>query len=163
MSELASSSIVLPQMPMYIADIRHYLPHAYPFLLVDRVVSMQFGKIPHISAYKNVTMNEEFFQGHFPQYPLMPGVMMMEALAQVCGILGMVMVQKTPQDGVGFLFAGMDEVRFKRPVVPGDQLNLDAELLLQKRGIYKFAAQASVAGKIAAQADIILSQQHITL
>lgn len=157
------NGIVLPNLPMYIADIRRYMPHAYPFLLLDRITAMHFGQMPSISGYKNITMNEEYFQGHFPQFPIMPGVMIMEALAQLCGVLGMVLLQTLPEQGTGFLFAGMEHVRFRRQVVPGDQLHLDAQLIMNKRGIFKFSAQATVDGKLAAQADIILSHQQLPI
>lgn len=150
----------LPKLPMQIQTIREYLPHSYPFLLVDRVTAIEVGK--SIQGYKNLTMNEEFFQGHFPTYPIMPGVMIMEALAQLSGILGMMILQSKPKYGDNFLFAGMENVRFKRPVVPGDQLMLKSELVLHRRGVFKFQAAAYVDDKIVAQAELILSQQKIS-
>lgn len=150
---------VLPELPMHIATIREYLPHSYPFLLVDRVISIE--RACFIQGYKNLTMNEEFFQGHFPTYPIMPGVLIMEALAQISGILAMLIIQKKPSDGEMFLFAGMDKVRFRRQVVPGDQLMLQSELVMKKRGIFKFETMACVDGVIVAQADILLSRQTL--
>lgn len=162
MSEYQTSTTLhIPEVPMHTKAIREYLPHSYPFLLVDRVTAIHIGEQNTIEGYKNLSMNEEFFQGHFPKFPIMPGVMMMEALAQISGILGMIILQKQPRDGENFLFAGMENVRFKRPVVPGDQLTLKSELILNRRGVYKFQATASVEGKVAAQAEIILSQQKI--
>lgn len=162
MSQIQNSDqLQLPELPMQIQTIREYLPHSYPFLLVDRVTAIELGDQRKIQGYKNLTMNEEFFQGHFPNYPIMPGVMIMEALAQLSGILGMMILQKKPKDGDNFLFAGMENVRFKRPVVPGDQLTLKSELVLNRRGVFKFQATACVDDKIVAQAELILSQQKI--
>ena len=151
----------IPAMPMTILQIREYLPHAYPFLLVDRVTSIENNS--KIQGYKNVSMNEEFFQGHFPSYPIMPGVLIMEALAQLSGILAMMVIDKKPQDGDTFLFAGLENVRFKKQVVPGDQLVLNSELILNRRGVFKFEARACVDDKIVAQAEIILSRQTLSL
>lgn len=151
----------LPELPMNIQAIRSYLPHSYPFLLVDRITHMEQGL--SIQGYKNLTMNEEFFQGHFPNYPIMPGVMIMEALAQVSGILGMCIMNARPVNGDNFLFAGMENVRFKKQVVPGDQLILKSELILNRRGVFKFQATASVDDKVVAQAEIILSHQKMPI
>src|SRR5262245_9810303 len=107
---------------MEINEIQEYLPHRYPFLLVDRVVSLELGK--SIVAYKNVTNNEPFFTGHFPGLPVMPGVLIVEAMAQAAGILGFRSVNKKPADGSIYYFVGADNLRFKRPVVPGDRLML---------------------------------------
>ncbi|OUY06018.1 3-hydroxyacyl-[acyl-carrier-protein] dehydratase FabZ [Acinetobacter populi] len=152
-------ALKLPELPMQIQTIREYLPHQYPFLLVDRVTSIE--NMTKIQGYKNLTMNEEFFQGHFPHYPIMPGVLIMEALAQLSGILGMIILQQKPEDGDTFLFAGMEHVRFKKQVVPGDQLILNSELILNRRGVFKFHATACVDDKIVAQAEIILSRQTL--
>uniref|UniRef100_Q6FCG4 3-hydroxyacyl-[acyl-carrier-protein] dehydratase FabZ n=1 Tax=Acinetobacter baylyi (strain ATCC 33305 / BD413 / ADP1) TaxID=62977 RepID=FABZ_ACIAD len=141
-------------MPMDIQKIREYLPHRYPFLLVDRVVEVGEN---NIVGYKNVSINEEFFQGHFPDYPIMPGVLIVEALAQISGILGFIMNNETPKPGSLFLFAGAEKVRFKKQVVAGDQLVLKAELVMQKRGIYKYNCTATVDGKVATTAEIIVS------
>lgn len=155
-----TETIELPDLPMQYHAIREYLPHQYPFLLVDRVTLIEDNK--RIEGFKNLTMNEEFFQGHFPNYPIMPGVMIMEALAQISGILGMIILQTKPKNGDNFLFAGMEGVRFKRPVVPGDQLVLKSEFIMGRRGVFKFQATACVDDKIVAQAEIILSQQKIS-
>lgn len=147
-----------PELPMNIQTIREYLPHRYPFLLVDRVVEITDNSIV---GYKNVSINEEFFQGHFPEYPIMPGVLIIEALAQVSGILGFVMNNQKPNSGSLFLFAGADRIRFKKQVVAGDQLVLKSELVMQKRGIYKYNCTATVDGIVAATAEIIISHQKI--
>lgn len=158
-----SNSLQLPELPMQIQTIRKYLPHQYPFLLVDRVIEIELKEdVTRIQGYKNLTMNEEFFQGHFPEYPIMPGVLIMEALAQISGILGRVILQNEAiNEGDTFLFAGMENVRFKRQVVPGDQLILNSELILNRRGVFKFKTTACVDGKVAAQAEIILAKQTL--
>ncbi|MDX5298062.1 MAG: 3-hydroxyacyl-ACP dehydratase FabZ, partial [Gammaproteobacteria bacterium] len=118
---------------MNIQDILTYLPHRYPFLLVDRVTEVEKGRF--IAGYKNVSVNEPFFTGHFPGRPIMPGVLILEAMAQMSGILGFVTNDRKPEDGVIHYFAGSDKVRFKKPVVPGDQLRLESRLLADKHGI----------------------------
>lgn len=142
---------------MYIEDIKDYLPQRYPFLLVDRVLEIELGK--RIKAYKNVTTNEEFFQGHFPQKPIMPGVLIIEAMAQAAGVLGFKSQEKKPRDGFLYYFVGADNVRLKRPVVPGDQLILEAEIVTARRGIYKFDCRASVAGELACEATILCAER----
>lgn len=142
---------------MYIEDIKDYLPQRYPFLMVDRVLEIELGK--RIKAYKNVTTNEEFFQGHFPQKPIMPGVLIIEAMAQAAGVLGFKSQEKMPRDGYLYYFVGADDVRLKRPVVPGDQLMLEAEIITAKRGIYKFACRASVDGELACEATILCAER----
>ncbi len=149
------------QLPMQADSIRDYLPQRYPFLLVDRVTAVEPHQ--HIVGLKNVSINEEFFQGHFPGLPVMPGVLIVEAMAQIAGVLGFISVGKRPRDGYMFLFAGADKVRFKRQVIPGDTLILRAELVMQRSGIFKFACQAHVEGKLAASAEILVSEQQITL
>ena len=161
MSATSPSELSVPELPMHIQAIREYLPHDYPFLLVDRVTAIEPGK--SIEGYKNLTINEEFFQGHFPKHPIMPGVMIMEALAQVSGILAMMVCNVKPKDGDNFLFGGMENVRFRKPVVPGDQLVLKSELLVNRRGILKFQANACVNDKVVAQAEIILSHQKMPI
>lgn len=154
MTESNTPAFTIPELPMDIQKIREYLPHRYPFLLVDRVTEVVEN---NIVGYKNVSINEEFFQGHFPNYPIMPGVLIVEALAQVAGILGFIMNNETPKPGSLFLFAGAEKVRFKKQVVAGDQLVLKAELVMQKRGIYKYNCIATVDGKVATTAEIIVS------
>lgn len=146
----------MPSLPMYTEQIKEYLPHRYPFLLVDRVTDIQASVI---EGYKNVSINEEFLQGHFPGYAIMPGVLIVEALAQISGILAFVTEGEKPRPGSIFLFAGAEKVRFKKPVVPGDQLVLKSELIMQRRGIYKFSCTASVDGIITASAEITISHQ----
>lgn len=143
---------------MDIHEIRQFLPHRYPFLLVDRVTEVQAGKF--ITGYKNVTINEEFFTGHFPDKPIMPGMLILEAMAQVAGILGFHTTGKRPADGYIYLFVGADEVRFKRQVVPGDRLELHAEAGVSKRNIYKFNCRATVDGELASSA-VILVAEHV--
>lgn len=142
---------------MHIGDIKQYLPQRYPFLMVDRVLEIDMGK--RIKAYKNVTVNEEFFQGHFPHKPIMPGVLIIEALAQAAGVLGFKSQEKLPSAGYIYYFVGADNVRLKRPVVPGDQLMLEAELVMVKRGIYKFDCKASVDGELACEATILCAER----
>jgi 3-hydroxyacyl-[acyl-carrier-protein] dehydratase len=144
---------------MDILEIRQFLPHRYPFLLVDRVTEVQPGKL--ITGYKNVSANEEFFSGHFPDKPIMPGMLMLEAMAQIAGILGFYTTGKRPADGYIYLFVGADDVRFKRQVVPGDRLDLVAEAGPSKRNIYKFQCRSSVNGELAASAEILVAEQRL--
>ncbi|AQQ68067.1 3-hydroxyacyl-[acyl-carrier-protein] dehydratase FabZ [Microbulbifer agarilyticus] len=144
---------------MDVQEIRQYLPHRYPFLLVDRVVELEEGK--SIKGYKNISINEEVFNGHFPEVPIFPGVMIVEALAQVSGILGFKTLGQKPEDGYLYLFAGIDNVRFKRQVVPGDRLQLESEVVSERRGIWKFAGKASVDGELAASANILCAVKKI--
>lgn len=125
------------------------LPHRYPFLLVDRVLELEPRK--SITALKNVTMNEPFFQGHFPDFPVMPGVLIIEALAQTAALL--TFSEERAEDAI-YYFAGIDAARFKRPVLPGDQLMMTAKFDRERAGIYKFQVQATVDGEIAAEANI---------
>ena len=134
-------------------EIKEYLPQRYPFLLVDRVVELDLGK--SIVAYKNVTVNEPFFQGHFPDKPIMPGVLIIEALAQAAGVLGFKSQEKKPKDGYLYYFVGADDVRLRRPVVPGDQLRLEAVIITNRRGLYKFSARASVGDELVGTMTIL--------
>ena len=142
---------------MDIGEIRKYLPHRYPFLLVDRVLELTPGE--SIVAYKNLSINEPYFDGHFPGKPIFPGVMLLEAMAQAAGILGFKSKNKTPQDGSIYYFAAADELRFKRPCVPGDRVMLRATLLSERRGIAKFAVSADVDGELAASATILCADR----
>ncbi len=144
---------------MDVNEIRKYLPHRYPFLLVDRVVELNPGE--SIVAYKNVTVNEPFFNGHFPDHPVMPGVLIVEAMAQAAGILGFKTMDKTPQDGSIYYFVGADNLRFKRPVVPGDRLQLEASVLSEKRGIWKFQVKATVEGDTVSSATILCADRKV--
>jgi len=144
---------------MDIHEILEYLPHRYPFLLIDRVVEVDPGKSIH--AYKNVTINEPFFVGHFPHHPVMPGVLIMEALAQAAGILSFKTEDKKPTESDVFYFAGIDEARFKRPVMPGDQLHLHVQLERQMRGVWKFYAEAKVDGQLAASAKLMCAKRDL--
>ena len=146
-------------MVMDVKEIREYLPHRYPFLLVDRVTELNLGE--SIVAYKNVTINEPYFNGHFPDHPVMPGVLIIEAMAQAAGILGFKTMDKTPQDGSIYYFVGSDKLRFKRPVVPGDKLQLDAAIVSEKRGIWKFDCRASVDGQLVASATILCADRKV--
>ena len=138
-----------------INDVLRQLPHRYPFLLVDRVLEYQPGK--SIRALKNVTYNEPYFIGHFPHRPVMPGVMIVEALAQAAGILAFRTVDVVPDENTRFYFAGIDKARFRKPVEPGDQLILNATLERQVRGIWKFATIAEVEGKEVASAEMLIA------
>ncbi|MBU2705788.1 MULTISPECIES: 3-hydroxyacyl-ACP dehydratase FabZ [Zooshikella] len=145
---------------MNIQEIKAYLPQRYPFLLVDRVVELDL-EANTISCYKNVSVNEEFFNGHFPEHPIMPGVLIIEAMAQAAGILGFKMSGKQPEDNHVYYFAGADKVRFKQPVVPGDRLQLNASFVMEKRGIWKFSCQALVDGKLASSAEILCAKKEL--
>ena len=134
------------------AILRH-LPHRYPMLLVDRVLELQSGE--RIKALKNVSINEPFFNGHFPHYPVMPGVLIIVALAQAAGILSFQTMNKLPDASSVYYFVGIDNARFKRPVRPGDQLMLEVEITRQSRGIWKYNAKASVDGQVAAEAELM--------
>jgi len=136
-----------------INGIMRYLPHRYPFLLVDRVLACEPGKM--ILAHKNVTMNEPFFQGHFPGHPVMPGVMVIEALAQAAAILAYRSTGTGPGGDALFFFAGIDNARFRRQVVPGDQLRLEVQVIRIMRGIGKFACRALVGDDLAAEGDLM--------
>jgi len=144
---------------MNIHQILKQLPHRYPFLLVDRVLELDKGKT--IKALKNVTMNEPFFEGHFPHRPVMPGVLMLEALAQAAALLAFDALDTSPNEETVYYFAGIDGARFKRPVEPGDQLILEVELLRMKAGIFKFKSRASVAGEIAVEAELTCAMRAI--
>ena len=140
-----------------IGEVLARLPHRYPFLLVDRAVEYIPNK--SIRGIKNVTINEPFFTGHFPQKPIMPGVLILEALAQASGILAFGSVGKTPAQGSLYYLVGSDSARFKQPVVPGDQLHLYVEMTRNMRGIYKFTAEASVEGRVVAQAELMCTER----
>jgi 3-hydroxyacyl-[acyl-carrier-protein] dehydratase len=144
---------------MDINDILRHLPHRYPFLLIDRVI--EFNKGESLTGIKNVTYNEPFFQGHFPQRPVMPGVLILEAMAQATGLLAFRTLENTASRDTLYFLVGMDRVRFKRPVEPGDQLLLSARLLRTKRGIWMFDCDARVDGAVAASAEIMCTERDI--
>lgn len=145
---------------MDIYKILKLLPHRYPFLLVDRVVEIDKGK--RIKALKNVSVNEPFFTGHFPSRPVMPGVLMLEALAQAAGLLSFDMLGVAPDENTVFYFVGIDNARFKRPVEPGDQLILEVELDRIKGGIYKFKGVARVDNSIACEAELMCTMRTVS-
>ena len=136
-----------------ICQIKALLPHRYPLLLVDRVLTWEANK--SITAIKNVTANEEFFNGHFPHKPVMPGVLMIEAMAQTAAILSFMTMNVKPDENSVVYFVGIDNARFKRPVEPGDQLKMEVEILRVARGIWKYKAVASVDGKVAVEGELM--------
>jgi len=144
---------------MDIHQILKQLPHRYPILLVDRVLSVEKGKA--IKALKNVTINEPFFTGHFPHRPVMPGVLMLEAMAQAAALLAFDTLGVTPDDKTVYYFAGIDGARFKRPVEPGDQLVMDVTLERMKAGIFKFKGVTRVGGDIACEAELMCTMRTI--
>ena len=140
-------------------QIKEYLPHRYPLLLVDRVLDWESGK--SITANKNVTINEEFFNGHFTHKPVMPGVLMIEALAQTAALLAFLTMGQKPDANAVVYFVGIDGARFKRPVEPGDQIRMQVEILRQSRGIWKFKALATVDGHTAVEAELMCTMRSI--
>jgi 3-hydroxyacyl-[acyl-carrier-protein] dehydratase len=146
-------------MIMDIHQILTRLPHRYPFLLVDRV--LELDKNERVLALKNVTINEPFFGGHFPHRPVMPGVLILEAMAQAAALLSFASMDQDPGEDTVVYFAGIDAARFKRPVEPGDQLKIEAKLLRAKSGIYKYSARATVDGELAAEAELMCTMRKI--
>lgn len=144
---------------MDIHDILKHLPHRYPFLLVDRVLSIDPGK--EIVALKNVTINEPFFPGHYPHHPVMPGVLIIEAMAQAAALLSFKSSGATPDDNTVYLFAGIDGARFKRPVSAGDQLIIKVALTRNMRGVYKFKGTVEVDGQLAAEAELMCAMKTL--
>jgi len=144
---------------MSIHEVLEYLPHRYPFLLIDRVLDIELGS--HLTAIKNVTFNEPFFTGHFPNRPVFPGVLMLEAMAQATGILVFKTQEKKPTDKSLYLFVSIDKARFKRQVEPGDQLTFKVKLLKQKRGMWKFATEAWVGDELACSAELMGAEREI--
>lgn len=142
---------------MDIHQILEYLPHRYPILLVDRVLDLVPGE--RITALKNVTVNEPFFPGHYPHHPVMPGVLIIEALAQAAAILAFTAESGAADDSKVYYFVGIDNARFKRPVVPGDQLILTIKPIFNRRGFGKFSAVATVDGEVAAEAEIMCTMR----
>ncbi|MBU1235345.1 MAG: 3-hydroxyacyl-ACP dehydratase FabZ [Gammaproteobacteria bacterium] len=144
---------------MDIHQILQYLPHRYPILLVDRVVEVVPGE--RITALKNVTVNEPFFPGHYPHHPVMPGVLIVEAMAQAAAILSFKTTGNMPDDNSVYYFVGIDGARFKKPVMPGDQLILEIALKLNKRGMWKYSGVAKVDGQVVAEAELICTMRQV--
>ena len=142
---------------MDIHQILKQLPHRYPILLVDRVLELEKGK--RIKALKNVTINEPFFSGHFPKRPVMPGVLMLEAMAQAAALLAFDTLNMTPDDNTVYYFAGIDNARFKRPVEPGDQLIMDVSLERMKSGVFKFKGVTRVNEHMVCEADLMCTMR----
>ncbi len=146
---------------MDIHEIFKHLPHRYPFLLIDRVLACTPGQA--LTGLKNVSVNESFFMGHFPSRPVMPGVLIIEALAQATGILAFKTVQTTPASGTMYYLAAVDNARFKQPVQPGDQLILEVKLERAVRGVWKFSGEAKVDGKVVASADLMCAHREVEI
>lgn len=144
---------------MDINEVMRYLPHRYPFLLIDRVLSYEPGK--NLEALKNVTINEPFFNGHFPHHPVMPGVLIIEAMAQAAAILSFVTMGAKANDQSIYYFVGIDNARFKRPVTAGDALHLQVTLTRHVRGIWKFATEARVGDAVVAEADLMCTVRDL--
>jgi len=144
-------------MKININEVKNFLPHRYPFLLIDRVLDIEVGK--SLTAIKNISFNEPQFTGHFPSQPIMPGVLIVEALAQATGILAFKSEVGRPQEGQIYMLVGVDNARFKRMVEPGDQLKLVVEILTVKRGIWKFKGVAYVDDKVVTSAELMCTQK----
>jgi 3-hydroxyacyl-[acyl-carrier-protein] dehydratase len=144
---------------MDIHAILEHLPHRYPMLLVDRVLELVPGE--RIVALKNVSINEPFFPGHYPHHPVMPGVLVIEAMAQAAALLSFKSMGEKSDEKSVYYFVGIDAARFKRPVVPGDQMMLEVSVKATRRGIWKFSAQAKVEGQVAAEAELMCTERTI--
>lgn len=143
---------------MQIQEIMALLPHRYPFLLIDRVLDYTPGE--SLTAIKNVSINEPIFTGHFPNMPIFPGVLILEALAQATGILGFKTVTERAENEL-YLFAAIDEARFKKPVVPGDQMVLEVKFLKERRNIWKFYGEAKVDGQVVCSAELMCARREL--
>jgi len=143
---------------MDIHEITRFLPHRYPFLLIDRVIEMEPGH--SLVAIKNITANESYFAGHFPNRPVMPGVLILEAMAQAGAVLAYKSTNTTPEDGVLYYFAGIDNVRFRKIVEPGDQLRLEVKVLRSKRDIWKLEGSAFVDGNLVCSAEFMSARKE---
>lgn len=142
-----------------IHKVIQHLPHRYPFLLIDRVTD--YVENERLTALKNVTINEPFFQGHFPHYPVMPGVLVIEAMAQACAILSFKTLGQVPGEHAVYLFVGIDKARFKHPVGPGDQLRIDVKLDRKVQGIWKFSATAHVEDRLCSSAELMCTYKEL--
>lgn len=145
-------------LPIEAKDIQKLIPHRYPFMLLDRITAFESGQ--SLTAIKNVSMNEPQFQGHFPDFPVMPGVLIIEAMAQACGALA-ILTEGGRDENEIYFFAGIDNARFKRQVIPGDKLIFEIVLLQSKRGIGKFKAVAMVDGELAVEAEIMCAKRKV--
>lgn len=144
---------------MTIHEVLKHLPHRYPFLLIDRVIEFEPGV--RLTAIKNVTVNEPCFQGHFPSYPVFPGVLILEAMAQTSAVLAFRTEDGVPEDDRLYLFVGIDKARFKRQVEPGDQMKIHVEVGRASRGVWKFSAEARVDGEVACLADLMVAVREV--
>lgn len=144
---------------MDIHEVMKHLPHRYPFLLIDRVLDFKLGE--HLHAIKNITVNEPCFTGHFPHRPVMPGVLILEALAQATGILAFKTMNELPSEDSLYYFVGIDNARFKRPVEPGDQVHLKVVVERRKRDMWKFKAEATVDGQVVCSADLMCGKKSV--
>ncbi len=142
-----------------IHEVLNHLPHRYPFLMIDRVTEFVHGE--SIKALKNVTYNEPIFTGHFPDYPIFPGVLILEAMAQAAAILAFHSVDNASNDDRIYLFVGIDKARFKRPVSPGDQMIFDVEVVRNRRGIWQFNASCRVDGHLCSSASIMITSREV--
>ena len=142
-----------------IREILKYLPHRYPFLMVDRITDFEANT--SLKALKNITYNEPIFTGHFPQSPIFPGVLILEALAQAAALLAFKSMEGYPSEKTLYLLVGIDKARFKRQVIPGDQLNFEVNVLKEKRGIWVFQATAHVEGVLACSAEVLIAKNEI--
>jgi len=156
-NEQSSSEARVPQ-EIGLQEIQQLIPHRYPMLLVDRVLDYQAGDWLH--AIKNVTYNEPVFTGHFPNYAIFPGVLILESMAQATGILGFKTAQDRDADDM-YLFASLDNVRFKKPVIPGDTMHLHVKFIKERRGMWKFSGEAKVDGKVVCSADLMCARRKL--
>lgn len=158
-AENSSSSQANELCTMDINDILEHLPHRYPFLLVDKVIDFTLGE--SLVAIKNISVNEPCFTGHFPHRPIFPGVLILEAMAQATGLLAFKTMETKPSTDSLYYFVGIDNARFKKPVIPGDQLELHVSLVKRKRDMWKFKAEGKVDGAVVCQADLLCAQKNI--
>ncbi|PID60539.1 MAG: 3-hydroxyacyl-[acyl-carrier-protein] dehydratase FabZ [Gammaproteobacteria bacterium] len=142
-----------------IREIIKYLPHRYPFLMIDRVTDYEEGK--SLSAIKNVTINEPIFTGHFPQSPIFPGVLILEAMAQASALMAFKSLGGYPSEKTLYLLVGIDKARFKRQVIPGDRIDFSVSLIKERRGIWRFAAEARVDGELAAASEVLIARNEL--